>query len=31
MDATLDGLLRDRERIEAELLAVCTGYAGDAA
>jgi len=31
MDATLDGLLRDRQRIEADLLAVCTGYAGDAA
>ena len=28
MDATIDGLLRDREHIEAELLALCTERAG---
>lgn len=28
MDATIDGLLRDRKRIDAELLALCTGYTG---
>ena len=31
MDATIDGLLRDRKRIDAELLALCNAYAGDAA
>jgi hypothetical protein len=29
MDATIDGLLRDRERIDAELLALCSGLAGE--
>jgi hypothetical protein len=28
MDATIDGLLRDRERIDAELLALCNERAG---
>jgi hypothetical protein len=28
MDATIDGLLHDRERIDAELLALCTERAG---
>ena len=28
MDATIDGLLHDRERIDAELLALCTGRVG---
>jgi hypothetical protein len=28
MDATIDGLLHDRERIDAELLALCADYAG---
>ena len=28
MDATIEGLLHDRERIDAELLALCTGHAG---
>jgi hypothetical protein len=28
MDATIDGLLQDRERIDAELLALCTECAG---
>ena len=28
MDATIDGLLHDRERIDAELLALCTECAG---
>jgi hypothetical protein len=31
MDATLEGLLHDRERIDAELLALCTACAGGAA
>ena len=29
MDATIDGLLRDRERIDAELLALCNKRAGE--
>jgi len=31
MDATIDGLLHDRERIDAELLALCTERAGGGA
>jgi vacuolar-type H+-ATPase subunit E/Vma4 len=31
MDATIAGLLQDRERIDAELLALCTGRAGGGA
>jgi len=31
VDATIDGLLHDRERIDAELLALCTRRAGGAA
>jgi hypothetical protein len=31
IDATLDGLLQDRERIDAELLALCTERAGEQA
>ena len=29
MDATIDGLLRDRQRIDAELLALCSVYVGE--
>jgi len=29
IDATLEGLLQDRDRIDAELLAQCTGHTGD--
>jgi hypothetical protein len=31
VDATLNGLLHDRERIDAELLALCAGHSGEAA
>jgi hypothetical protein len=31
VDATLNGLLHDRERIDAELLALCAGHSGEGA